>query len=111
VVGCSTGVIERRKDGVTQTFGNRPNAGGQIHYLYEGPQGGAWAAWGQRITRFQNGKFEGVSVERGLGVLGRQNLNPAASGHYGLIGRRERAERIGGHLTLTSGPGKGPNWL
>ena len=29
------------------------------------------------------------------------------SGHFGLIGMRERAERIGGHLTLDSTPGSG----
>jgi signal transduction histidine kinase/ligand-binding sensor domain-containing protein len=35
------------------------------------------------------------------------SLSPAASGHYGLIGMRERAERIGGHLTLNTRPGEG----
>jgi ligand-binding sensor domain-containing protein/signal transduction histidine kinase len=39
------------------------------------------------------------------------NLNPAESGHYGLIGMRERAERIGGHLTLNSRPGEGTEML
>jgi signal transduction histidine kinase len=32
---------------------------------------------------------------------------PLAVGHYGLTGMRERAERIGGHMTLTSAPGQG----
>ncbi len=32
---------------------------------------------------------------------------PLGVGHYGLTGMRERAERIGGHLTLTSKPGEG----
>jgi len=36
-----------------------------------------------------------------------ESLNPAGSGHYGLIGMRERVERIGGHLTLHSKPGEG----
>jgi signal transduction histidine kinase len=40
-----------------------------------------------------------------------QNLSPAGSGHYGLIGMRERAERIGGRLTLNTGPGKGTELL
>ncbi len=31
----------------------------------------------------------------------------AETGHFGLIGMRERAERIGGHLTLDSRPGEG----
>jgi signal transduction histidine kinase len=39
------------------------------------------------------------------------SLSPALSGHYGLIGMRERAERIGGHLTLTSRPGEGTELL
>jgi two-component sensor histidine kinase len=34
-------------------------------------------------------------------------LHPSGSGHYGLIGMRERAERIGGHFTLDSRPGEG----
>jgi signal transduction histidine kinase len=32
---------------------------------------------------------------------------PLAVGHYGLTGMRERAERIGGRMTLTSAPGRG----
>jgi signal transduction histidine kinase/ligand-binding sensor domain-containing protein len=32
---------------------------------------------------------------------------PLAVGHYGLTGMRERAERIGGRMTLTSAPGHG----
>jgi signal transduction histidine kinase len=32
--------------------------------------------------------------------------SPAASG-FGLISMRERAERLGGHLTITSTPGHG----
>ncbi len=32
---------------------------------------------------------------------------PLAVGHYGLTGMRERAERIGGRMTLTSAPGQG----
>jgi signal transduction histidine kinase/ligand-binding sensor domain-containing protein len=36
-----------------------------------------------------------------------QSLSPTGGGHYGLIGMRERAERIGGHLTLNTRPGEG----
>jgi signal transduction histidine kinase/ligand-binding sensor domain-containing protein len=36
-----------------------------------------------------------------------ESLSPTGSGHYGLIGMRERAERIGGHLTLNTRPGEG----
>ena len=32
---------------------------------------------------------------------------PLGVGHFGLTGMRERAERIGGHLTLRSVPGEG----
>jgi len=40
-----------------------------------------------------------------------QSLAPPAGGHYGLIGMRERAERIGGHMTLNSSPGEGTELL
>lgn len=36
-----------------------------------------------------------------------RNIIPLGVGHYGLTGMRERAERIGGRLTLTSAPGNG----
>jgi signal transduction histidine kinase len=36
-----------------------------------------------------------------------QLLSPSGNGHYGLIGMRERAERIGGHFNLESKPGAG----
>ncbi|MEP6903748.1 MAG: sensor histidine kinase, partial [Actinomycetota bacterium] len=35
------------------------------------------------------------------------HIIPLGVGHYGLTGMRERAERIGGLLTLTSKPGEG----
>src|SRR5262249_34541112 len=34
-------------------------------------------------------------------------LNSSNGQHYGLIGMRERAERLGGRLLLTSAPGEG----
>ncbi|HEV2666504.1 MAG TPA: ATP-binding protein, partial [Blastocatellia bacterium] len=34
-------------------------------------------------------------------------INSSNGQHYGLIGMRERAERLGGQLSLTSSPGKG----
>ncbi|HEY8459576.1 MAG TPA: ATP-binding protein, partial [Blastocatellia bacterium] len=34
-------------------------------------------------------------------------LNSSNGQHYGLIGMRERAEKLGGRLSLTSAPGKG----
>jgi signal transduction histidine kinase/ligand-binding sensor domain-containing protein len=36
---------------------------------------------------------------------------PLGVGHYGLIGMRERVERIGGHLKLSSRPGEGTDVL
>jgi len=32
---------------------------------------------------------------------------PQTGGHFGLIGMRERAERLGGHFAVRSAPGKG----
>ena len=40
-----------------------------------------------------------------------EHLSPSGNGHYGLIGMRERAERIGGHLTLKSRQGEGTELL
>jgi signal transduction histidine kinase len=40
-----------------------------------------------------------------------ETLTLTGSGHYGLIGMRERAERIGGHLTLNSRQGEGTELL
>ena len=34
-------------------------------------------------------------------------INSSSGRHYGLIGMRERAERLGGQLFLTSAPGEG----
>ena len=45
-----------------------------------------------------NGK--GLSFEENIGNL-------TEKGHYGLAGIQERVEAIGGHLTITSNPGKG----
>ncbi|PWT94536.1 MAG: hypothetical protein C5B55_02550 [Blastocatellia bacterium] len=39
------------------------------------------------------------------------NIIPLGVGHYGLMGMRERAERIGGRLTLTSQLGRGTELL
>lgn len=36
-----------------------------------------------------------------------ENIIPLGVGHYGLIGMRERAERIGGQMSLKSRPGEG----
>ena len=69
-VGLSSGIIERHKDGMTKAFRSPPEAGSQIHCLYEDPHGGVWVAWGKRISRFQNGAFEAVAVEGGPAVLG-----------------------------------------
>ena len=41
-----------------------------------------------------------------------EKIIPLGVGHYGLTGMRERAERIGGNLTLKSELGGGRNcWL
>jgi signal transduction histidine kinase len=36
-----------------------------------------------------------------------QDVFSSRAGHFGLIGMRERAERLGGELRLASNPGKG----
>jgi ligand-binding sensor domain-containing protein/signal transduction histidine kinase len=38
-------------------------------------------------------------------------INSSNGRHYGLVGMRERAEKLGGHLSLTSSPGKGTQVL
>jgi len=40
-----------------------------------------------------------------------ENIIPLGVGHYGLTGMRERAERIGGRLTLKSQLGQGTHLL
>jgi signal transduction histidine kinase/ligand-binding sensor domain-containing protein len=42
----------------------------------------------------------------GVGI-GQQILNGGKSGHYGLVGMRERAQTIGGRLVIASRPGAG----
>jgi signal transduction histidine kinase len=37
----------------------------------------------------------------------RQDVFSSRAGHFGVIGMRERAERLGGELRLTSNPGEG----
>jgi signal transduction histidine kinase len=43
----------------------------------------------------------------GIGMATSKPSNDGATSHFGLIGMRERAERIGGHLEVTSRQGKG----
>jgi signal transduction histidine kinase len=38
-------------------------------------------------------------------------INSSNGRHYGLVGMRERAEKLGGQLSLTSSPGKGTRVL
>ena len=37
----------------------------------------------------------------------RQDVFSSSAGHFGVLGMRERAERLGGELRLTSNPGEG----
>jgi len=39
--------------------------------------------------------------------LGFDVKQPQATGHYGLAGMRERAQAVGGELTVSSQPGQG----
>jgi signal transduction histidine kinase len=45
-------------------------------------------------------------VDNGRGFE-QQDAFSSQGGHFGLIGMRERAERLGGELRLTSQPGGG----
>ena len=52
----------------------------------------------------QNGNRLRITVEdRGVGF----DPDKVSSSHFGLAGIRERAERLGGHATVHSAPGKG----
>lgn len=47
-----------------------------------------------------------VIADDGLGFVPGEQLGPA-EGHFGLVGLRERIERLDGSVTITSTPGKG----
>ena len=71
------------------------------------------------ISLAQQGDVISLRIEdNGIGLLtpvaagkrtGKLEANQLSSqpGHYGITGMRERAEALGGHLALTSHPGKG----
>jgi signal transduction histidine kinase len=46
-------------------------------------------------------------VDDGRGLLPTQEYAAGRTGHWGIAGMRERAEAVGGRLTLTSAPGEG----
>jgi ligand-binding sensor domain-containing protein/signal transduction histidine kinase len=56
--------------------------------------------------RVEAGKILMRISDNGRG-FGPEQIFSTADGHFGLIGMRERAERLGGELSLASGPGKG----
>jgi signal transduction histidine kinase len=43
----------------------------------------------------------------GIGFLAESAAAGAASGHFGLLGMRERANKVGGSLAIESAPGNG----
>jgi signal transduction histidine kinase len=50
----------------------------------------------------------GVQIrDDGVGIAPSVLVQGSKEGHFGLIGMRERAERIGGGLSIDSGAGKG----
>jgi signal transduction histidine kinase len=59
--------------------------------------------------------FTGQRVELRVRDDGRgfdaQRLPPPSSGHFGLFGMRERAEKLGGDLLIQSRPGEGTEIL
>jgi len=55
---------------------------------------------------FQRGKLRMTVHDDGCGFDPAQ-VAPENGGHFGLIGMRERAERLGGHFAVRSAPGRG----
>jgi len=55
---------------------------------------------------FQRGKIRMTVHDDGCGFDPGQ-VAPENGGHFGLIGMRERTERLGGHFAVRSAPGKG----
>jgi len=55
---------------------------------------------------FQRGKIRMTVHDDGCGFDPSQ-IVPETGGHFGLIGMRERTERLGGHFAVRSAPGKG----
>jgi signal transduction histidine kinase len=57
-------------------------------------------------VRFQRGRIKISVVDDGCGFQPDQ-VQPQQGGHFGLIGMRERTERLGGRFAVRSAPGKG----
>ena len=60
-----------------------------------------------RITievRFKPQQLSLTVTDDGMGF---QVSDPQAEGHFGITGMRERMERAGGKITITSAPGSG----
>jgi signal transduction histidine kinase/ligand-binding sensor domain-containing protein len=55
---------------------------------------------------FQRGRIRMTVLDDGCGFEPDEVI-PREGGHFGLIGMRERAERLGGHFAVRSSPGKG----
>jgi signal transduction histidine kinase len=55
---------------------------------------------------FQRGKIRMTVHDDGCGFDPSQIVEETG-GHFGLIGMRERTERLGGHFAVRSAPGKG----
>jgi signal transduction histidine kinase len=56
--------------------------------------------------RFEPGRLDVAVEDNGAGFDGSLDRSEQSQ-HYGLLGMRERAERVGGDFTLTSAPGRG----
>lgn len=70
LIGFSSGVIVRIRNGVSEVVPFRQHASGQIHRLYQDPHGGIWAAVGKGIDKLQGGVFQPVLTESGSPPLG-----------------------------------------
>jgi signal transduction histidine kinase len=56
--------------------------------------------------QFEPGRLDVAVEDNGAGFDGSLDRSEQSQ-HYGLLGMRERAERVGGDFSLTSAPGRG----
>jgi len=69
-IGFSSGVIVRRVEDRSVVMPLRESARGQIHRIYEDPNGGIWAAVGKGLNKLEAGTFQPVRVESGAPAMG-----------------------------------------
>ncbi len=104
-IGYSNAVIKRWKDGATATYAPSPSHAPQVTLLYEDPAGDMWAAFGQRLHRFKEGRFESVILEdqkTELGVVYSMYTDREGSVWVGLQSNGLGRLRVNQLSTITS---------